>query len=49
MMNKRIDKIKGKLFEMGALIILKNKGLVDDKEFFILKKDIEKEYFIDVG
>lgn len=48
-MSEKIQKIKGKLFEMGALMILKNKGLINEKEFFKLKKDIEKEYFIDVG
>lgn len=48
-MNKRVEKIKGKFFEIGALMILKNKGLVNEKDFLKLKKDIEKEYFIEVG
>lgn len=40
------DKISKKLFEIGALVILKNNEMLSEEQFFKLKKDIENEYFI---
>lgn len=45
-MDKIINKINGKLFEIGALVILKNKGIVNEEEFLKIKQDIETEYYI---
>lgn len=47
-MNKIVNKINGKLFELGALIALKNKGMLSEEEFLKMKKDIERDYYINL-
>ena len=45
-MNEIINKVSSKLFEISSLILLKNKGIVNEEEFLKIKKDIEKDYYI---
>lgn len=47
-MNKIVNKINGKLFELGALMVLKNKGMLSEEEFLKIKRDIEKDYYINL-
>ena len=47
-MEEMKDKINSKFFEIGALIFLKNKGFINEQEFIKIKREIEKEYFIEV-
>ena len=47
-MNEIKNKVSSKLFEISSLILLKNKGIVNEEEFLKIKKEIETEYYINV-